>query len=115
LQAPNRRQMATQCNFQIKPRLSQKCPIEPLEAENYHRKLVDFASNPIMDTPLAAALTPTPYGWIRFAIIACAIVVPKGLIALDRMLARRSEWSEWSERSEWSEWSERSERSESSG
>jgi hypothetical protein len=105
LQAPNRRQMATQCDFQITPRLSQKGPIEPLEAENYYRKLVDFASNPIMDTPLAAALTPTLYGWMCFAIIACAIVMPKGLIAMDRMLARRPEWSERSERSECSGWS----------
>jgi hypothetical protein len=94
--------MAMQCDFQITPRLSQKCPIEPLEAENYHRKLVDFASNPIMDTPLAAALTPTLYGSMCFAIIACAIVMPKGLIAMDRMLARRPERSEWSECSGWS-------------
>jgi hypothetical protein len=88
--------MAMQCDFQIKLRLSQKCPIEPLEAENYHRKLVDFASTPIMDTLLATALTPTLYGWLCFAIIACAVVMPKGLIAMDRMLARRPERSEWS-------------------
>src|ERR1700680_2356171 len=88
--------MAMQCHFQIKFRLSQKCPIEPLKAENYHRKLVDFASNPIMDTLLATALTPTLCGWLRIAIIACAIVMPKGLIAMDRMLARRPKRSEWS-------------------
>jgi len=71
--------MAMQCDFQIKPRLSQKCPIEPLEAANYHRKLAEFASNPIMGTPLATALTLARYGWMCFAIFACAIVRPKGL------------------------------------
>jgi hypothetical protein len=88
--------MAMQCDFPINLRLSQKCPIEPLDAENYHRKLVDFASNPIMDTLLAAALTPTLYSWFCFALIACAVVMPKSLIAMDRMLARRPERSKWS-------------------
>lgn len=49
-----------------------------------------------MDTLLATALTPTLYGWMCVAIIACATVMPKGLIAMDRMLARRPEQSGWS-------------------
>ncbi|WP_301787934.1 hypothetical protein, partial [Caballeronia sp. SEWSISQ10-4 2] len=48
-----------------------------------------------MDTLLATALTPTLYGWMCFTIIACAIVMPKGVIAMDRMLARRPERSGW--------------------
>jgi hypothetical protein len=49
-----------------------------------------------MDTLLATAQTPTLYQWLSIAIIACAITMPKGLLAMDRMLARRPEWSEWS-------------------
>jgi len=52
-----------------------------------------------MDTLLATTQTPTLYEWLCFAIIACAVVTPKGLIAMDRMLARRPERSEWSGRS----------------
>lgn len=51
-----------------------------------------------MDTLLANTLTPTLYGWLCIAVIACALVMPKGLIAVDRLLARqpeRSEWSRW--------------------
>jgi hypothetical protein len=50
-----------------------------------------------MDTLLATAQTPTLYEWLCIAIIACAIAMPKGLIAMDRMLARRPERSEWSD------------------
>jgi hypothetical protein len=49
-----------------------------------------------MDTLLATAQTPTLYEWLCIAIIACAITMPKGFIAMDRMLARRPERSEWS-------------------
>jgi hypothetical protein len=52
-----------------------------------------------MDTLFATAQTPTLYEWLCFAIIACAVVTPKGLIAMDRMLARQPERSEWSGRS----------------
>ncbi|CAN7495550.1 hypothetical protein LJR029_000984 [Caballeronia sp. LjRoot29] len=49
-----------------------------------------------MDLLLATAQTPTLYQWLCIAIIACAITMPRGLIAMDRMLARRPERSEWS-------------------
>jgi len=49
-----------------------------------------------MDTLLATAQTPTLSEWLCIAIIACAIATPKGLIAMDRMLAKRPERSEWS-------------------
>jgi hypothetical protein len=61
--------------------------------------LVDYASNPIMDTLLATAQTPTLYEWLCFAIMACAVATPKGLMAMDRMLARQPERSQWSGRS----------------
>jgi hypothetical protein len=57
---------------------------------------VNYASIPIMDTLLVTAQTPTLYEWLCLAIIACAITMPKGFIAMDRMLARRPERSEWS-------------------
>jgi hypothetical protein len=49
-----------------------------------------------MDTLLANTLTPTLYGWLCIAVIACALVMPKGLIAVDRLLARQPAQSEWS-------------------
>ncbi|MGX7003942.1 hypothetical protein [Caballeronia sp. KNU42] len=49
-----------------------------------------------MDTLLAATQAPTFCEWLCIAIIACAATMPKGLIAMDRMLARRPERSEWS-------------------
>jgi hypothetical protein len=49
-----------------------------------------------MDILLATPQTPTLGQWLCIAIIACAITMPKGLIAMDRMLARRPERSEWS-------------------
>jgi hypothetical protein len=49
-----------------------------------------------MDILLATAHRPTLYQWLCIAIIACAIAMPKGLMAMDRMLARRPERSEWS-------------------
>jgi hypothetical protein len=52
-----------------------------------------------MDALLATAHTPTLYHWLYIAIIVCASAAPKGLIAMDRMLARRPERSEWSGRS----------------
>ena len=52
-----------------------------------------------MDTLLATARTPTLYQWLCIAIIACAMATPKGLIVMDRMLARRPERSERSGRS----------------
>jgi hypothetical protein len=54
-----------------------------------------------MDTLLANTLTPTLYGWLCIAVIVCALVMPKGLMAVDRLLARqpaRSEWSDWPDR-----------------
>ena len=52
-----------------------------------------------MDTLLATTRTPTLYQWLCIAIIACAMATPKGLIVMDRMLARRPERSERSGRS----------------
>ena len=49
-----------------------------------------------MDTLLATAQTPKLCEWLCIAIIACAVATPKGLIAMDRMLATRPERSEWS-------------------
>ena len=49
-----------------------------------------------MDTLLATTQTSTLSEWLCIAIIACVITMPKGLIAMDRMLARRPERSEWS-------------------
>lgn len=49
-----------------------------------------------MDTLLGSAQTPTLYTCLCIAIIACAIAMPSGLIAMDRMLTRRPERSEWS-------------------
>ena len=49
-----------------------------------------------MDTLLAATQAPTFCEWLCIAVIACAATMPKGLIAMDRMLARRPERSEWS-------------------
>ncbi|KQR86050.1 hypothetical protein ASG35_25385 [Burkholderia sp. Leaf177] len=40
-----------------------------------------------MDTHLA----PTLYGCLSIAAIACALVMPKGLAAMDRLLARQPE------------------------
>ncbi len=50
-----------------------------------------------MDIVFASALTPTLYGCLCIAVIACAFVMPKGLIAVDRLLARRPERSEWAD------------------
>ncbi|CAH2807098.1 MAG: hypothetical protein CBARDCOR_6428 [uncultured Caballeronia sp.] len=52
-----------------------------------------------MDTLLATAQTPTFYQWLCIAIITCAMATPKGLIVIDRMLARQPERSERSGRS----------------
>jgi hypothetical protein len=49
-----------------------------------------------MDSLLANTLTPTLYGCLSIAVIACAFVMPKGLIAVDRLLARQPAQSEWS-------------------
>jgi hypothetical protein len=70
--------------------------MEPVGAENYYRQLVDSASNPLMDTLLTTTLTPTLYGWLCIAVVACALVMPKGLLAMDRLLARRPAHSDWS-------------------
>jgi hypothetical protein len=49
-----------------------------------------------MDILLATAQAPTLYQWLCIAIVGCAITMPKGLIAMDRMMARQPERSEWS-------------------
>jgi hypothetical protein len=52
-----------------------------------------------MDTFIPASLMPSLYGWLCIAVLACALVMPKGLIAVDRLLAKQpapSEWTDWS-------------------
>ena len=42
---------------------------------------------------LTTSLTPTLDGWLCAALIACALCVPYGVLAVDRLLARRPEWA----------------------
>jgi hypothetical protein len=47
----------------------------------------------IMNAFLTTSLTPNLDGWLCTALMACALCVPYGVLAVDLLLARQPEWA----------------------